>query len=335
LLINYRQTRNNNRDDSAYDDFVNRYYQYSITLILLSLSKLLNSFQSHRSKLSPSSRIVFDKAWNPLFDNINDTDNTIQLKSELLLNELTVVNQLANKQFQEYENAPTHVLGATLMKQFLTDLLGRDTLYAKVFQNIIEKEMEMATTKVVSIYLKVICVIFVSAINFYFLYASILYGKDKSLKWQALWLSTFIINFSFDVFVNGTLEVYVLDFLVPLTISVRTTALKEKFDKVIKNVTSNMNNEDFNVSEYFFVSSTIARKRPDIPESKLILAYKSSLPDDISTNVNKIIQGNDKFKYDKGLESAQMTVALFMRSIISYIGIVLSHLLIQLGTNYL
>jgi hypothetical protein len=117
-------------------------------LILLSLSKLLNSFQSHRSKLSPSSRIVFDQAWNPLFDNINDTDNTIQLKSELLLNELTVVNQLANKQFQEYENAPTHVLGATLMKQFLTDLLGRDTLYAKVFQNIIEKEMEMEVVPV-------------------------------------------------------------------------------------------------------------------------------------------------------------------------------------------
>ena len=68
-------------------------------------------------------------------------------------------------------------------------------------------EKELPTSGVVSIYSKILAILLVLGLNVYFVCAAILYGHDKSYKWQAIWLSTFIFNFGFEVFFNGTIEV--------------------------------------------------------------------------------------------------------------------------------
>jgi len=106
------------------------------------------------------------------------------------------------------ESMPPNVAGVQLMKLFLADLLGRDTTDAKIFMDAVEKELP--TTEVVSIYIKILAVLVIVGLNVYFVFAAILYGRDKSYQWQAIWLSTFIFNFAFETIVNGTLEVITL-----------------------------------------------------------------------------------------------------------------------------
>ena len=106
------------------------------------------------------------------------------------------------------ENMPPNVAGVQLMKLFLSDLLGRDTVDAKIFNQAVEKELP--TTEVVSLYIKILAILVVVGLNFYFVFGAIMYGRDKSYQWQAIWLSTFIFNFAFETIVNGTLEVITL-----------------------------------------------------------------------------------------------------------------------------
>jgi len=135
---------------------------------------------------------------------------------------------------------PANVLGVQLMKLFLCDLLGRDTVEAKIFQQAVEKELP--TARVVSLWAKVLSVLLVIGLNFYFIFAAILYGKDKSYEWQGIWLSTFLVNITFDITVSSTLEVLVLDYIIPLTIKGRTASIKKKLNDIIECITIESNN---------------------------------------------------------------------------------------------
>lgn len=193
---------------------------------------------------------------------------------------------------------PASVLGVQLMKLFLCDLLGRDTVEAKIFQQAVEKELP--TTRVVSIWTKILAIAVMVGLNFYFVFAAILYGKDKSYTWQGIWLSTFFFNFAFDIAVNNTLEVLVMEYFIPWTIKSRAAVIKTKLEGIITTIdnTNSLNNVGFNVPDYFFVSTIIARQRPELIESKIIMAYKATTPHDISASINKALAGsaisNDK-----------------------------------------
>ena len=126
---------------------------------------------------------------------------------------------------------PASVLGVQLMKLFLCDLLGRDTVEAKIFQQAVEKELP--TTRVVSIWTKILAIAVMVGLNFYFVFAAILYGKDKSYTWQGIWLSTFFFNFAFDIAVNNTLEVLVMEYFIPWTIKSRAAVIKIKNLRVL------------------------------------------------------------------------------------------------------
>ena len=41
------------------------------------------------------------------------------------------------------------------------------------------------------------------------------------------------------------------------------------------------NGVNFSITDYFFVSNYVARHRPDVPESGIVMAYRSTLPRNI------------------------------------------------------
>ena len=229
---------------------------------------------------------------------------------------------------------PANVLGVQLMKLFLSDLLGRDTAEAKIFQQAVEKELP--TARVVSLWAKVLAIVVMIGLNFCFVFAAILYGKDKSYKWQGVWLSTFFFNFAFDVAVNNTLEVLVMEYFIPWTIKSRAAVIKTKLEGIITtiansdsvNSVNSVNSVAFNVPDYFFVSTMIARRRPELLESKLILAYKSTTPHDISIAINKVLAVS--ISNDKGVLSIRVALR-FLRMVLSSVALILPFLLIQLG----
>ena len=211
------------------------------------------------------------------------------------------------------------------MKLFLCDLLGRDTIEGRILKQTVEKELPRKT--VVSLYLKLAAFILMIGLNVYFIFGSILYAKDKSFQWQNYWLSTFIFNFAFDIAINGTIEVYILEYLIPLSINSQN-AIKIKLDKIVKEVTSsNSSSQDFSVPEFFFVSNIVARRRPDLEESRIVLAYMSTSPAEISAGTT-IVVGNDP---KTTAQSPSSALTVLVRSMLSILALSVSVLLVKLG----
>ena len=176
---------------------------------------------------------------------------------------------------------------------FLVDLLGRDTLEAKIFLRLIEKEMK--TIFVVSNISKLIAAASMVLLNIYFIFGSILYARQKPTNWQFMWLQVFSFNLLIDVMYTSSVEVIVLRYAIPAAISNRTAELKEKINVLISkiseinNIDVNDNDTRFSVTDYLFVSSFIAKKRRDVPESSIILQYRSTMPRDINKKFNNLI----------------------------------------------
>jgi len=94
-------------------------------------------------------------------------------------------------------------------------------------------------------------------------------------------------------------EVFVLRYIIPIAISNRAIDIKKKIDQLILKLSSSNYYDDdrgkrFSVTDWFFVSSYIAKKRPDIPESSIVLAYRSIDPNDINRKFNKLIALSEK-----------------------------------------
>ena len=220
------------------------------------------------------------------------------------------------------------VLGIHLMKLFLCDLLGRDTVEAKIFQQAVEKELP--TTRVVPLWAKVLAIVVIIGLNFYFIFAAILYGKDKNDAWQRMWLLTFFFNLAFDILVNNTLEVIIKEYFIPCTIKGRAISIKTKLDGIITTITktNSVSSVGFSVPDYFFVSTLIARRIPELVESKIIMAYTATTPHDISASINKALA--DNFRNSRGVPSLSMSLGC-LRMITSSIVLIVNFLLIQLG----
>ena len=182
---------------------------------------------------------------------------------------------------------------AILMQLFLVDLLGRNTIEAKIFSRGIDKEMKKVM--VLPISLKVLAGVLMILLNFYFVYGSILYARGKSTDWQGKWLQVFCFNLFIDIMYTSVAEVFILRYLIPTAIANRAADIKEKLD-LLSSKMSNLSNDNktFSVTQWFFVSNHIAMKRPDIPEASIVLAYRSVSPNDISSKFNRLIEVENK-----------------------------------------
>jgi len=205
--------------------------------------KFTGSFNSHRKHLSESDKSKFDHIWTSYFptDSINTTNlvttdintstdentNTTAVSvhkdakfksfSSLLFSEMLLVQETANEIYNNIKDAPTHIVGAELLKTFLIDLLGRDTNESKIFEASFESNIK--TTKVVSLYLKVFMILVMVGLNIYFVYTSMLYCSDKDYEWQVRWMAVFLVTLGVDISFNYMSEAYLLSFLLPMTIN--------------------------------------------------------------------------------------------------------------------
>jgi hypothetical protein len=288
------------------------------------------SFKNHRKHLSDSDRSKFDEIWSHYFPlpsesdkalsnafitdintgtvvTVDHNDTRFKQFSSLLFSEILLVQETANEIYSNIKDAPTHVVGAELLKSFLIDLLGRDTKEARIFEASFENNIK--SKKVVSIYLKVLMISAMVGLNIYFVYISMLYCSDKDHEWQLGWMSIFITNLGIDIGFNYMSEAYLLSFLIPRTISSKIVILQKKLNRLVSNLVNNSvhhhqhhqhhhhHHLSFSTPDYFFISTNLARRCKDIPESALILAYTDTHMPYASDN-NNHITSNDTSSND-------------------------------------
>ena len=98
-------------------------------------------------------------------------------------------------------------------------------------------EKDLRTVLVVPRYVKLIAIVFIVLLNFYFVYSGILYSRGKDHKWQVTWVSAFLLNLLIDVMYNGVLEVLIIYYIIPMSIVDRTNLLRKKLDSIVSELT--------------------------------------------------------------------------------------------------
>jgi hypothetical protein len=198
---------------------------------------------------------------------------------------------------------------AVLMKLFYKDLLGNSTTEARIFARSIDKEMKRVW--VLPFSLKVLALIMMIILNFYFVYGAVLYSREKTAKWQRQWLLVLVSNLFIDIMYTSVMEVFILRYVIPIAIANKASDIKDKLDTLIVTMSNtntnktnssskgNGNDDDddgnsFSITNWFFVSNFIAKKRPDIPESAIVLSYGSTDPNDVSRKFNRLITITNK-----------------------------------------
>jgi hypothetical protein len=110
-------------------------------------------------------------------------------------------------------------------------------------------------------------------------------------------------------------EAYFLKFLIPSLIDNKINEMRQKLERLIKEVVNNMHTAriqetSFHSSDYFFISANLARRCMHIPESAIVLAYAEIQPpvgtqkNDTSSkseNVTKVNNVYDAIEYCEGL----------------------------------
>jgi hypothetical protein len=108
------------------------------------------------------------------------------------MNELLIVQNKCDSLCKRTKDSPLSVAGAELIKYFLLDLLGRDTIEARIFNRTIQKDLKPVL--VIPRFLKFFIIFLMILLNGYFVFASILYGRDKPSGWQWNWMTAFLSN---------------------------------------------------------------------------------------------------------------------------------------------
>lgn len=169
---------------------------------------------------------------------------------------------------------------------FVKDLLGRDTPAARIFE--IKTEEDFERTKVVTKLSQRLAVVGLIAINFFFVYYSILRGYLKGTHWQQVYAIACAAQVVVEIVINETMECIWVNFFVPtlVTDEVRSVvvAISDTITKLC--MTTTYNDEDaaryfLNAPDYLFLSTNVAKAYPNLLESMIVLSYNSHLPGEI------------------------------------------------------
>ena len=206
---------------------------------------------------------------------------------------LNEVNQEVTQNFDDIQSLPPTAAGAQLMKLFVLDLIGRDSSQARILNHKLLASDTVTDTRVVSWGLKCATITGLALCNLGFFFMCLVYANAKSYDWQKAWVINCLLNVAIDIFVNNIFEAAMLHFVVPSTISTEARAVKTTLKGVVDNIFKRTDEEPahpfsgeieviqapkFSEVDYFFVSTRIAKKLPDLLESQLVLSFRSPLP---------------------------------------------------------
>ncbi len=225
---------------------------------------------------------------HPIIENDQIDDNSIEKK---IIEELEVVSMKTSYYKAELDKLPDDQAGVELLQLFIQDLLGRDTAAAKIFRT--KTSEDYATLPVVGLLTKTIAGVVLVAINFFFMYYSILRGYQKGLAWQQAFLIGCILQLIMEIFFSETLQCLYVHYFVPRMMSKTAidrihNTLQLCIDSLCNQHSvgsgSHNSSDEGNIVDapnYLFVSTKLAHEFPAMMESLMILSYHSTLPGEI------------------------------------------------------
>jgi hypothetical protein len=199
--------------------------------------------------------------------------------------EIESVEAEATKLSKALPNFSVQHAGLEILHLFMVDLLGRNTVAAKIFREKFSEEF--GDSQVVQMAQKYAAGTLLVCLNAFFMYFILLKGIEKGQAWQLQYLVCSIFQVVIDVLVFETTECIWLNFAVPrvvdaevVTAAATLTALAEKV--VLPVPQRDLKSGYFlNAAAQLFVSVRLAKAHPQLLESLIVGCYSSPLPGEI------------------------------------------------------
>ena len=211
---------------------------------------------------------------------------------DLISNSLTIVEDIANEEAQFLRQVPESHAGLELIQLFIQDLLGQDTVAARIFSAKVNEDYK--SFPAVSRGGKIIAAVCVVAVNLLFAYYTMLKGYVKGRAWQRSFLVACLVQFVVEILLFTTVECLYFNCFVPSLVTNEMHKIQRVLRETIHSIAFSGSNSfsndvlmdgkklSLNAPNHFFVSTKVAKCFPTMLESVLILSYRSVLPGEIS-----------------------------------------------------
>jgi sugar lactone lactonase YvrE len=195
---------------------------------------------------------------------------------------LNSVDMETNKALNFLKDKEPDYVGLYLIYLFICDLLGRTVSKVEIFTTQ-SQEYIFPNRYIVTHMMKGFTVCFLVILNIFMIYTCMLYGISKGEDWQIGWVELIGVEIYFELFCKELFVVLFVNYFIPSSISNNSKAARHMLHSTSEKMYNYKSPEVFTASDYFFVSTRIAKEYPDLMESKFVLSYREpSLPKDIS-----------------------------------------------------
>jgi hypothetical protein len=202
-----------------------------------------------------------------------------------LVDRLEVMLNVAQSRIGDLKQLPGASAGVELFRNFIVDMLGRETYVGKCFDYKSESYFRLA--RVITWELKFLALLVTLLFNYWCFTTCVVYGAIKGKVWMENWtlLSCFCLFFL--VVVDMTVEAIMVGYILPTQImpNVRLAQvmIKRSMAAQTKTALTERNSKAadavrFSASDYLFVSTLMAREMTHLPEANLVLGYSDPLP---------------------------------------------------------
>jgi hypothetical protein len=181
--------------------------------------------------------------------------------------------------------------GLEMLHLFMLDLLGRNTIAAKVFREKFGEEF--GHSRAVLGWHKYFAAAALLALNAFFMYFVMIKGVQKGRDWQLQYVACCLIQVGVDILLFETVECAWLNFLVPQYVHEEVASAAEKLRSLTQRIAGlhtdiEKAQPELEVTKFFlnapahlFVSTKLAKKKPQLLESMIVSSYRHHLPGEI------------------------------------------------------
>ena len=234
-----------------------------------------------KTLLHSAERAEFDRQWGI---HANVLDRTLRWRSPAkIAYRVAEAVAISQRQIRELElKANSASIGLDLVFMFCADMLGRSTAQAKTFLG--KTAFTHPTKYMFSKWFKGVVLLFALSLNFLFIWLCVSMSSAKGEKWQREFLVAAIMKIGIDIMLVKLLQLIVVQFYVPEYIRKEVCRIKcillEACAQLIRpDHVYDLNS--FSCTDYMHASTMVAKIVPDLLESKMILQYRSPLPEDL------------------------------------------------------
>ena len=135
---------------------------------------------------------------------------------------------------------------------------------------------------------RIVCWGFIITLNAAMLFYIYLFASQQSSQRQAAWFKSFLVWILFETCVVSTLTVLITHIAIPSIILKDVMKIKQRLVHSLEEharkqsphatVDGPTEHEEFNATEFFFVSTRIAKLRPELKQSKIVLSFSTPWP---------------------------------------------------------